>query len=73
LRNGALLATAAGSYDVVVTIDQRFAESRPLPRTLAVITLAAPSNRIESLRPLVPALLAALASIQPGQRLRLGV
>lgn len=73
LKNGALLATAAGSYDVVVTIDQRFAENQAFPPTLAVITLAAPSNRIESLRPLVPALLEALATIQPGQRVRLGV
>jgi hypothetical protein len=74
LKNGALLGTAAaGSFDVVVTIDQRFAENQPLPPAVAVITLAAPSNRIESLRPLVPALPAALATIQPGQRVRLVV
>jgi hypothetical protein len=73
LKNGDLLATAAGSYDVVVTIDQRFAENQALPPTLAVITLFAPNNRIDSLRPLLPALLEALSTIQPGQRVRLGV
>lgn len=73
LKNGELLAAAAGAYDVVITIDQGFAANVAVPPTLAVITLAAPGNRIESLRALVPALRDALATILPGQRLRLGV
>ena len=58
LRNGALLETAARLFDVLVTVDRRFAENRPIPPTIAIITLAVPSNRIEALRPLIPALLA---------------
>jgi hypothetical protein len=60
LKNGALLAAAAGSYDVVVTVDQRFAENQALPPTFAIITLAAPSDRIEALRPLAPVLVSAI-------------
>ena len=35
--------------------------------------LQAPSNRLEELRPLVPALLEALRGLQPGQVRRVGV
>ena len=73
LKNGALLGAAAETFDVLITVDRRFAENRPLPPSIAVITLAAASNRIDSLRPLVPGLREALATIRPGERVRLGV
>ena len=70
LGNGALLAAAAGRFDIVITIDQRFTQHQPIPPTVAVVTLAASSNRFESLRALVPALLDVLAQIRPGEQRR---
>jgi hypothetical protein len=39
---------------------------------IAVVVLAATSNRIEALKPLVPELLRALISIRPGQIVHVG-
>ena len=41
-------------------------------RTLHLIVLAAPSNDLEDLLPLVPRLLQALPEIEPGQLVRVG-
>ncbi len=70
IENGELLRLASHEYDVFVTIDQRLDQEAQIPASLAVITLEASTNRIESLRPLVPALLRALTSVQPGQSVR---
>lgn len=74
LANGNLLRRAAGQFDVLVTGDRNleFQQDRadlPIP----VVVLIAMSNRIESLRPLVPELLNALERIQPGQILNVGI
>lgn len=73
LGNGDLLRRAAGQFDVIVTGDRNleFQQNRaslPIP----VVILVAVSNRIESLRPLVPELLQVLARIGPGQVLHVG-
>jgi hypothetical protein len=39
---------------------------------LAIVLLIAPSNRLDALLPLVPALLEQLSDISPGQVLRVG-
>src|SRR2546427_3123158 len=70
IENGELLCLASQDYEVFLTIDQRLDREQQIPATLAVITLAAPTNRIESLRPLVPALLKALATVKLGQSIR---
>ena|SRR5438067_141217 len=74
-KNGELLRLAAPRFDAFVTIDQgiRFQQNlAALTRgtSLGVITLAAFSNRIEALRPLVPHLLDALRTLRPGQLIR---
>ncbi len=71
--NGELLRRAAGRFDVLVTGDRNleYQQNRadlPLP----VIVLVAVSNRIESLRPLVPELLRVLARVGPGQIFHVG-
>jgi hypothetical protein len=71
-NNGELLRRAAERYGALITIDQRFAEGRPVPPTLSLITLAAPSNRLDSLLPLVPAILRALDNPKWGERIRVG-
>jgi predicted nuclease of predicted toxin-antitoxin system len=65
--NGALLARAAGAgFDALLTKDANLQYEQNLVNLpLAVVVLRAPSNDIDDLRPLVPALLRALAALQP--------
>ena len=67
LRNSALLRAAAASFDVLLTVDQGIPYQQNLASVgIAVIVLAAKSKAYPALKPLVPKLLAALASIKPG-------
>ena len=72
VKNGDLLQRAASRYDALVTVDRRFAEGRVVPTTLVVVMLAAKTNRLEDLKPLVPALLEVLSSEPKGKRVRVG-
>ena len=72
IDNGELVNLASREFDVFVTIDQRLDQERQIPETLAVITLEASTNRIESLRPLIPAILRSLTTVKAGQSLRVG-
>ena len=72
-KNGALLRLAAAHYDVFITIDRNLvAQQTAASLPIAVVTLAAPTNRLEDLLPLVPAILRALTSISAGQVVSLG-
>lgn len=71
VKNGALLQRAAGSFSVFITIDKRLYQQQRIPSQLAVITLIAYSNRIQSLRPLVPSILRALDVVAPGEVVRI--
>jgi len=70
--NGELLILADERFDVFVTIDLNLPAQQNLGSGIAVITLAAPTNRFQDLEPLVPDLLDALATVLPGQIVRLG-
>jgi predicted nuclease of predicted toxin-antitoxin system len=70
--NGELLALAGESFDVFITVDLNLPAQQNLGSGIAVITLAAPTNRLQDLEPLVPALLVALSTIRKGQLVRLG-
>ena len=73
LKNGELLRRAAAQFDVFVTADQNLQYQQNLQNLpLAVAVLVARSNRIQSLRSLVPELLSALASLQPRTLCRVG-
>jgi len=73
LKNGELLARAAGQFHVMLTADQNLPYQQNLDRLpIAVIVLLARSNRIEALRALLPRLLVALSSIQPRTLVQLG-
>jgi hypothetical protein len=68
IENGELLRRAAGHTDAFVTMDkhlEREQEIQSLP--FGVVLIAARSNRVQDLLPLVPGVLAALDRIQPGQ------
>ena len=70
--NGELLALAGEKFDVFLTVDLNLPAQQNLGAGIAVITLAAPTNRLQDLEPLVPALLDALSMIRKGQLVRLG-
>ena len=73
LRNGDLLQIAADQFDVFLTADQNLQYQQNLKvLPIAVAVLVARSNRIQSLEPLVPELLSALASMEPRTLLRVG-
>lgn len=73
LENGELLQRAAATFAVFLTIDKRIHTTQLLPTSLAVITIRAKSNRIQTLRPLVPEILRALEGLQPGTFVQVGV
>ncbi len=68
ISNGKLLARIQGDYDAFVTVDKNLpAQQKTTSLSFGVIVLRAPSNTLDDLKPLVPQILAALATLQPGQ------
>jgi hypothetical protein len=67
--NGALLSLVdQAGFEAFVTVDRGVAfQQRIRDRRFGVVALRAPSNDIAALRPLMPALLAALPPLQPGE------
>ena len=67
VKNGELLQLAASQFDLLVTVDRNLEYQQDFADlALAVIVVHAPSNDIAALRPLVPAVLAAIAETKPG-------
>jgi predicted nuclease of predicted toxin-antitoxin system len=67
IKNGELLALAAQQFDVFVTVDRNLSFQQNLTAfPIAVLVLRARTNRLADLRPLIPALLAALPTLKPG-------
>ena len=74
IKNGELLALAAGEFDVFVTVDRNLSFQQNLPAfAIAVIVLRANSNRLADLRPLVPELLACIPIAKRGSVAYVGV
>ena len=73
LKNGELLRKAKDRFDVLVTADQNIQYQQDLTMLpIPVVVLVAVNNRIETLRPLIPSLLAILLRTEPGQLLHVG-
>jgi hypothetical protein len=67
VQNGALLALASQQFDVLVTVDRNLSFQQILSNfPILVIVLEAKTNRPADLRPLVPKLLMAIETAQPG-------
>ena len=67
LKNGELLARAAASFDVFVTVDRNLSFQQNLgAANIAVIVLRARTNRLADLKPLVPQLLTTIGSARRG-------
>jgi hypothetical protein len=68
ISNGKLLSLIRGQFDAFITVDSNLAYQQNLSTLpVAVVVLRAPSNKIEDLRPLLPALLATLTVLKPGE------
>jgi|SRR5580704_1779324 predicted nuclease of predicted toxin-antitoxin system len=66
VKNGDLLQLAASQFDVLLTVDQNLEYQQNLADLpVAVVVIHVPSNDVAVLRPLIPAVLAALAEIKP--------
>ena len=72
IENGELLNLAAGAFNAFLTVDKRIEHTQQLPGNLALVTIRARSNRIQSLRPLVPEIRRVLEKIQLGTFVQVG-
>ena len=67
LKNGELLRAAEDDYDVFVTADQNLQYQQNLTGFgLGIVVLAARTNRLDDLTPLIPKLLEACSSVEGG-------
>jgi len=68
VANGKLLARIQGNYDAFITVDKNLpAQQKTAALSFGVVVLRASSNKLEDLKPLVPQILVALSSLQPGR------
>jgi len=73
IKNGALLQLANGQFDALLTVDQGIEYQQNLSGlSISVVIMMAPSNDVDDLRPLLPAVEEALTSLRPGEILRVG-
>jgi len=72
LKNGRLLKTISGHFEVFITIDKRIEQDHPIPEDLAIVTVRARSNRIQDLLSFVPDMLKAVKDTKPGRSVRVG-
>src|SRR6266568_2145894 len=68
VKNGELLQLAARQFDLLLTVDRNLEYQQNFAGlALAVIVVHAPSNDVSVLRPLMPAVLAAISETKPGK------
>ena len=73
VKNGKLLRLTAEYFDVFVTVDRNLSfQNKVIDLPLAVIVLAAPTNRLADLRLLLPRLLPAIDQMVAGQVVLVG-
>lgn len=67
IKNGELLALASREFDVFVTVDRNLSFQQRLPAfDVAVVVIAAKSNRLADLRAVLPELIATLPTAPVG-------
>jgi hypothetical protein len=73
IKNGDLLRRMHGQYDVLVTMDRGIEfQHRVTALPFGIVVVRARSNRMRELRPLVPAMIAAIDAARPGLVQRVG-
>ncbi len=73
LKNGRLLETAEkAGFEVIITVDQNIPDQQNLEgRSIPLVVLCEPTNRLHDLEPLVPGAISALRSIGRGEVVRI--
>lgn len=73
LKNGQLLEAAeAAGFEVLITVDQSIPDQPDLAaRSIALLILCGPTNRLRDLEPLVPAANSGLRSIRRADVVRI--
>jgi hypothetical protein len=72
LKNGELLQMAVGHFDAFITVDRNLAAQQRVDQLpFGLIVIGAPRNDIDTLRPQMPRVRAALEGIGPGQLVRI--
>ena len=73
-ENGELLKIAGESgFDVMITKDSGVEYEQPLATLpIAVVVMKAKTNKLDEIRPLIPAILTTLANLQPRTLARIG-
>lgn len=73
IKNGELLALAAGQFDVFVTVDRNLAFQQDIPSVpIAVVVVRTKSNRLSDLRAVMPELLAKIAAAKSSEVIFVG-
>ena len=73
IKNGALLKLADGRFDALLTVDQGIEYQQNLSGlSISVVVMLAASNDVADLRPLLPGVEQALASLRTGETMRVG-
>lgn len=74
VTNGELLRRAAtSSFDAILTKDKGFEhQHNPANLPLSVVSIKAKTNKLDDLRPLIPAILTALRGLPPQTFIRIG-
>jgi predicted nuclease of predicted toxin-antitoxin system len=74
LENGELLSQAAATgFEALITKDQGIEHQQNLSNLpLSVVVIRAKTNKIDDIRPLIPELLSALASLSPRTLIQVG-
>ncbi len=66
-KNGELLRLMTGQFDVFITIDGHLPSQQNLAKLkVALVVLKASNNRLATLQPLMPQVIAVLDGLQPG-------
>lgn len=74
LDNSALLEQAGEQFGALISMDKNMPVQQDISRyRVGVVLVRAHSNRIEAIRPLIPAILRAMAEVRPGTVVRVGV
>ncbi len=73
VKNGELLRLAASQFDLLITVDRNLEYQQSFAGlSIAVIVIDALSNDVAVLRPLMPAVVAAIAQAKPGMVTHVG-
>ncbi|CBN55314.1 MULTISPECIES: DUF5615 family PIN-like protein [Kamptonema] len=68
IKNGQLLALAEAEFDIFITVDRNLSFQQNLPQfNIAVVVLEVSSNRLADMKPVVPNVLAILATVTKGK------